>query len=275
MSAFVVSATHIATCAQIVREIVFKYDDNPPTDENIRMDLAMANIISVSWRYGPEGEKHNADMFSKILGNLSDAGWDTSQAELPPGSEDVNEACCFADGYTVSHYFQDCRSAKPLIYTHAEACEYLSCLHYQSCEPPDWEDSKVRMWIFESTYYLAGRMAKLILGERRVWEARDPEPVLVTHLIESPLHRYPLPLRRRGILFSSSLAMRRHPSPWVLRFPPDTCERKAPHPLNTKEARPMKAKRDTIEVMFRKYTDKSAEILAVFPYELHDASAGS
>ena len=32
----------------------------------------------------------------------------------------------------------------------------------------------------------------------------------------------------------------------------------------------MKAKPDTIEVMFRKYTDKSAEILAVFPYEAHD-----
>lgn len=32
----------------------------------------------------------------------------------------------------------------------------------------------------------------------------------------------------------------------------------------------MKAKRDTIEVMFRKYTDKSGEVLAVFPYEMHD-----
>ena len=32
----------------------------------------------------------------------------------------------------------------------------------------------------------------------------------------------------------------------------------------------MKAKRDTIDVMFRKYTDKSGEILAVFPYEMHD-----
>ena len=27
---------------------------------------------------------------------------------------------------------------------------------------------------------------------------------------------------------------------------------------------------ETIEVMFRKYRDKSAEILAVFPYEAHD-----
>ena len=32
----------------------------------------------------------------------------------------------------------------------------------------------------------------------------------------------------------------------------------------------MKDKPETIEVMFRKYLDKSAEILAVFPYEAHD-----
>ena len=34
----------------------------------------------------------------------------------------------------------------------------------------------------------------------------------------------------------------------------------------------MKAKPITLEVMFRKYTDKSAEILAVFPYQPHDLS---
>ena len=35
----------------------------------------------------------------------------------------------------------------------------------------------------------------------------------------------------------------------------------------------MTVKPETIEVMFRKYTDKSAEILAVFPYEAHDRAA--
>ena len=32
----------------------------------------------------------------------------------------------------------------------------------------------------------------------------------------------------------------------------------------------MKTKPETIEVMFRKYRDRSAEILAVFPYVAHD-----
>ena len=179
MSAFVVSATHIATCAQIVREIIFKYDDNPPSDESIRMDLAMANVISVAWRYGPEGEKAHAKMFSDILDSLCQSGWNTTRAELPQGTDSVNEAC-FDEGYTVSNYLDDCRAAAPLIYSHAEACEYLSCLHYQSCEPPGWQQSKVRMWILQSNSYLAGKMARQILGDRHVWEARDPEPVAVT-----------------------------------------------------------------------------------------------
>ena len=34
----------------------------------------------------------------------------------------------------------------------------------------------------------------------------------------------------------------------------------------------MKTNPKTIEVMFRKYRDRSAEILAVFPYEAHDLS---
>ncbi len=34
----------------------------------------------------------------------------------------------------------------------------------------------------------------------------------------------------------------------------------------------MKDKPETLEVMFRKYTDKSAEVLAVFPYTAHDSS---
>ena len=178
MSAFVVSATHIATCAEIVRKIVFKYDDNPPSDESIRMDLAMANVISVSFRYGPQGEKLYTSMFSDILDSLASSGWDTSQAREPQGAEDVNQAC-FEEGYTVSNYLEECRAASPVVYSHAEACEYLSCLHYQSCESPEWNGSKVQMWILESKAYLAGKMADQILGDRHVWEARDPEPAPV------------------------------------------------------------------------------------------------
>lgn len=178
MSAYVVNPTHIATCARIIREIIFRYHDDPPSDESIRTDLAMANVISVAYRYSPEGERVNQAMFAPILAHLSEAGWDTTNATPPPGISDVNEAC-FVEGYTVSHYLDDCRAAEPVDYNHAEACEYLACLNYQSCEPPEWKDSKVRMWILESKSVLAGRLAKQVLGARHVWEARKPEAVAV------------------------------------------------------------------------------------------------
>ena len=178
MSAFVVSAAHIATCAKIIREIVFHYQKDAPSDESIRTDLAMANMISVAWRYGPEGQLAYQPMFASILNNLCDAGWDTTNAALPAGTSNVNEAC-FDEGYTVTDYLADCRSAEAVHYNHAEACEYLACLQYQSCEPPEWNDSKVRMWILESKSILAGRLAKQVLGGRHVWMVREPETVLV------------------------------------------------------------------------------------------------
>ncbi len=178
MSAYVVSAAHIATCAAIIREIVFHYHDDPPSDESIRMDLAMANVISVAYRYGPDGERANQPMFDAILGELSDSGWDTTNASLPAGTSDVNEAC-FDEGYTITDYLADCRSAEAAHYIPAEAVKYLSCLDYQSCEPPEWKDSKVRMWILESQSYLAGTLARIALGERHVWEVRETESVLV------------------------------------------------------------------------------------------------
>ena len=174
MSAFVVNPTHIATCAAIIREIVFQYEDDPPSDTDIRMDLAMANVISVAYRYGPEGRRDNQAMFASTLAKLSNAGWDTIDAALPAGISDVNEAC-FDDGYTFSDFLSDCRSAKAIPYSNAEACEYLSCLNYQSCESPGWKDSKARMWILESKSVLAGRLARQILGNRRVWSTREPD----------------------------------------------------------------------------------------------------
>ena len=174
MSAFVVNPTHIATCAAIIRKIVFEYEDDPPSDESIRMDLAVANVISVAWRYGPAGEHDYAPILASLVGKLDDAGYNTSNLQLPEGTSDINEAC-FDDGYTATAYLSDCRSAKAIRYSYAEACEYLACLNYQSCEPPDWEDSKVRLWILESKSFLAGRLAKQILGNRHVCEAREPD----------------------------------------------------------------------------------------------------
>ena len=138
MSAFVVSTAHIATCAAILRETVFEYENNPPSDTDIRMDLAMSNVISVTWRYGPAGQQAYAPILASIVGKLDESGYNTNGAELPEAASGVNEAC-FDDGYTVTDYFEDCRKAKAIHYSLAEAFMYLSCFTYQSCEPPGWE----------------------------------------------------------------------------------------------------------------------------------------
>ncbi len=178
MSAFVVTAEHIATCAQIIMENVYEFAREKPDDESIRMDLAMANVISVAWRYGPEGQRAYAPILSAIIGNLDDAGWDTSGTQLPESTSDVNNAC-FDDEYTVTQYLDDCRSATPIVYTPSEAWMYLSCLEYQSCEPPEWEGCKMQSWICQAQNGLAYRLVKSVLGSRHVWEVREPEPVAV------------------------------------------------------------------------------------------------
>ena len=113
MSAFVVSAAHIATCAAILRKTVFEHENAPPSDTDIRMDLAMSNVISVTWRYGPAGEHDYAPILASIAGKLDESGYNTNGAEFPEAASGVNEAC-FDDGFTVTDYFEDCRRAKAI-----------------------------------------------------------------------------------------------------------------------------------------------------------------
>ena len=174
MSAFIVSTTHIATCAAILRETVFEYENNPPSDTDIRMDLAMSNVISVTWRYGPAGQKAYAPILASIVGKLDESGYDTNGTELPEATSGVNDAC-FDDGYTVTDYLADCHKAKAIHYSLAEAFMYLSCFTYQSCEPPGWKGSKVQNWMQQAQCSLGYRLARNALGDRRPWEVREPD----------------------------------------------------------------------------------------------------
>ena len=174
MSAFVVSAAHIATCAAILRETVFEHENAPPSDTDIRMDLAMSNVISVTWRYGPADQQAYAPILASIAGKLDESGYNTNGAELPEATSGVNEAC-FDDGFTVTDYFEDCRRAKAISYSLAEAFMYLSCFAYQSCEPPGWKGSKVQVWMQQAQCSLGYRLARNALGDRRPWEVREPD----------------------------------------------------------------------------------------------------
>ena len=138
------------------------------------MDLAMSNVISVTWRYGPAGQQAYAPILASIAGKLNDAGCDAGNTPLPQATSDVNDAC-FDDGYTVTDYFEDCRKAQAIRYNAAEAFMYLSCFTYQSCEPPGWKGSKVQVWMQQAQCSLGYRLARNALGDRRPWEVREPD----------------------------------------------------------------------------------------------------
>ena len=177
MSAFVCSKTHIATCAQAIHKELEGHE-SLPNEIDIRMMLAKENVASVAWRYGPEGHAAYAPLLGAILGELSEKGWDADRL-VAAGLKDksINEAC-FVEGYTVAQFLMDCRTASPQPHTAAEAFMYLSCLSYQSCEHPEWEQSEACRLI-EQTERSMGLDQKTVneqLKGRHVWECMDPEP---------------------------------------------------------------------------------------------------
>ena len=173
MSAFVVNAAHIATCAKVIFETVFKHERDRPDEKAIRADLALANIASVAWRYGPDGEAAYAPMLGMIAEQLKGAGYGAAQVTGPsPSTEDIDKAC-FCEGYTWQQFLKDCESADSVKYSPAEAFQYLSCLNYQSCELPDWKTSKVCEWIRDAQMDLADEMVEKQLDGRHVWVVEE------------------------------------------------------------------------------------------------------
>ena len=166
MSAFVVSPEHIATCAEIIRSTTFEYHDaNAPDDAAIRTELAIANVASVAWRYGPDGQAAYAPMLAAIVETLTQE----TEVSTPKAIDDVDKAC-FYDGHTWMQYVEDCQAAEPVNYTPAEGWQYLSCLHYQACEPPEWKESKVYKWMLEAKAALGDQLVRREIGDRHVWE---------------------------------------------------------------------------------------------------------
>ena len=174
MSAFVVSPQHIATCAAIVFEYVLDYEKEPPNIADVRMELAVVNVLSVTWRYGPHGAVGFDPILRSAAGILDDTRFDPNSSHARQGISSVNEIC-FDNDCTVSEYFDDCRAAEVVPYSTAEASMYLSCLNYQSCETPGWKADKVYGWIQQANGSLAYRLASAALGNRRVWEVRESD----------------------------------------------------------------------------------------------------
>ena len=148
MSAYICKPVHIATCAAIIMESV-KFDDPKPSAASIAVELARENIISVSYRYGPEGRAAYAPILKAITSTLADAGWKPSQTiESNNNAGKDNQAIheMLAEEETPASYIAQCRWAKPIEYTKTEAIMYLTCLRYQSNEHNKWKESDAYKW---------------------------------------------------------------------------------------------------------------------------------
>ena len=131
MSAFICNETHIATCARIIADSVPAAANMDPAD--IAQALALENLKSVAFRYGPEAR----DLYEREMG----------MAAGDPGPEEDPLADMIPGEQTGRAYMEACRIAAPISCSTAEAHAYLGCLDYQSCEHPQWPESAAWGWI--------------------------------------------------------------------------------------------------------------------------------
>ena len=181
MSAWICTATHIATCAKIIHEKVLDPKTDPRTEMDIRMLLAKENVASVAWRYGREHVELYVPMINKILEKMGTDEKDVQIARnAKPVVKSINKACFGDSGHTVEKYFEECRTAEPVEYTDAEAHMHIGCLNFQSCEPPEWEASEAHRLLLAAKKELPSEdEAERELDGRHVWGIPDPEPEIV------------------------------------------------------------------------------------------------
>ena len=174
MSAYMTSPKHIATCADILRvhsrtvkgdashvedgKIVYHPE---VADQEVRLELAGQNEASVSYRYSDEGRAG----YSYIADSLKSAGWKISDQRPTNADEKPDEFF----PYPPHEYL----SARPLArnsYGPADAHSFLCCLEYQSCEHPEWKESKAFSWMLEAYLSIGYEMAKEIQKDQRSWD---------------------------------------------------------------------------------------------------------
>lgn len=167
MSAWVLTPKHIATCAKAIDEIL---DIRGKERADIAETLARENLASVAFRYGPEGE----ELYSKLFGHITERLEKLEEGHVvefvTSSDSDFNLGDMIPGDLSVPEYIVACRNAEPLQdASEAEQHQYLSCLNYQSCEHPQWQESDARAWIVEAQSELAYACVQQILGDRHVW----------------------------------------------------------------------------------------------------------
>ena len=187
MSAFICNETHIATCAAIMKEAGL---DALRTVSRADLAEAMAreNLMSVAWRYGPEGCKAYSDLMQEHIGQLQDQGWTIMEGGA---SEEDPLADMLGEGADGRSYMQACRTAAPADYEAEEAYQYLSCWRYQSCEHPEWDTSPLNGQSGYARWLMAERMKdKLLFDEAPAAASSEPGPGLPEPAVMTACVRY-------------------------------------------------------------------------------------
>ena len=156
-----------------------------PSNERVRKDLVLENIVSVSYRYGNEDAVFYYRKVSEIINDVSD---DLSQyhestdkakenrnvrlRKLSRTDDEINKInqLFFDKEYTLAHYIADAITARPpssVIYgtprSVAEQVQALNEYDYQSCEHDEFDVSRVKKWVSYSYEDLAKRLANVVI----------------------------------------------------------------------------------------------------------------
>ena len=177
MSAYVCHEFHIATCAQIIKDSgIAEVEDIARPD--IAVLLARQNMLSVAWRYGPEGHAAYGQMIRTVLGELVGSDWEVDGDAIAVAQATVGDVLAGQLTGTPAEFLAACRWASPRRYEAEEAHAYLRCLRYQSCENPDWSTCMVARWIEQAISEQARRMEEKLLRGRHVWQVNYPNVAL-------------------------------------------------------------------------------------------------
>ena len=171
MSAFLVTARHIATLAAYIHSEVRPAGK---TRAEIATALALENVASVTFRYGPEGAAAYAPIFAGIEGALSASGWQVPDRPAPEETPEAAASEFLPEGVTLGQFLHQCREmAYVPAATDAEMHGYLSCYRYQACEHEGWQTSDACQWTRQALDNAALAMARKLLKGRHVWSVPD------------------------------------------------------------------------------------------------------
>lgn len=166
MSCSLMSPKAINAIAEIIKSHNYDLRETPLVD--IRVKLAEANVDSVLHRYSPAGREY----YAKTCPFGEDAYWALVAGK---GSIKPDEMPGLLAGQTAKEWAMACRFEQEHGFKGdsnewdrrktAKAIRLLCSYEYESCEIPNWSQSRLCVWLLRANTGLASRMSRLELPD--------------------------------------------------------------------------------------------------------------